>query len=54
MMDLFAGPDGPAAGAARMGVEKVRPLVTKGITSKYPLEGAQYTLEAKDAALAQA
>ncbi|MCI1186720.1 efflux RND transporter periplasmic adaptor subunit [Hymenobacter sp. DH14] len=40
--------------AARMGVEKVRPLVNKGIISKYQLEGAQYTLQAKEAALAQA
>jgi membrane fusion protein (multidrug efflux system) len=40
--------------AARMGVEKVRPLVNKGIISKYQLEGAQYTLQAKLAALAQA
>ena len=40
--------------AARMGVEKVRPLVMKGIISKYQLEGAQYTFEAKEAALAQA
>ena len=40
--------------AARMGVAKVAPLVAKGIISKYQLEGAQYTLEAKLAALAQA
>ena len=40
--------------AARMGVNKVQPLVARGIISKYELEGAQYTLEAKLAALAQA
>ena len=40
--------------AARMGVNKVAPLVAKGIISKYQLEGAQYTLQAKEAALAQA
>jgi len=39
---------------ARMGVNKVAPLVARGIISKYELEGAQYTLEAKLAALAQA
>jgi len=40
--------------AARMGVRKVQPLVARGIISKYELEGAQYTLESKLAALAQA
>ena len=40
--------------AARMGVNKVQPLVARNIISKYELEGAQYTLEAKVAALAQA
>jgi membrane fusion protein (multidrug efflux system) len=40
--------------AARMGVRKVQPLVGRGIISKYELEGAQYTLESKLAALAQA
>jgi membrane fusion protein (multidrug efflux system) len=39
---------------ARMGVNKVAPLVARGIISKYELEGAQYTLESKLAALAQA
>ena len=39
---------------ARMGVNKVAPLVARGIISKYELEGAQYTLQAKLAALAQA
>ena len=40
--------------AAQMQVNKVRPLVEKGIISKYDLESAQYTLESKEAALAQA
>ncbi|HVX50253.1 MAG TPA: efflux RND transporter periplasmic adaptor subunit [Chitinophagaceae bacterium] len=40
--------------AAKMQVEKVRPLVEKDIVSKYELESAQYTLRAKEAALAQA
>ena len=40
--------------AARMGVKKVQPLVARNIISKYELEGAQYTLESKLAALAQA
>ena len=40
--------------AAAMGVRKVQPLVERGIISKYELEGAQYTLESKNAALAQA
>lgn len=40
--------------AARMNVEKVRPLVEKNIVSKYELESAQYTLESKEAALSQA
>ena len=40
--------------AAQMQVNKVRPLVEKDIISKYELESAKYTLEAKLAALAQA
>lgn len=40
--------------AAKMDVEKVRPLVEKDIVSKYQLESAQYTLQSKEAALAQA
>ncbi len=40
--------------AAKMQVQKVKPLVEKDIVSKYELESAQYTLEAKEAALAQA
>ncbi|MFT3935276.1 MAG: efflux RND transporter periplasmic adaptor subunit [Chitinophagaceae bacterium] len=40
--------------AAKMEVEKVRPLVEKDIVSKYELESAQYTLQSKQAALAQA
>jgi membrane fusion protein (multidrug efflux system) len=40
--------------AAKMEVEKVRPLVEKEIVSKYELESAQYTLDAREAALAQA
>ncbi|OUJ73482.1 efflux RND transporter periplasmic adaptor subunit [Hymenobacter crusticola] len=40
--------------AARMGVAKVQPLVARNIISKYQLEGAEYTLQANQAALAQA
>ncbi|MEO6820878.1 MAG: efflux RND transporter periplasmic adaptor subunit [Ginsengibacter sp.] len=40
--------------AAQMDVNKVQPLVTKNIISKYELENAQFTLQAKRAALAQA
>lgn len=40
--------------AAKMDVEKVRPLVEKDIVSKYELQSAQYTLQSKEAALAQA
>jgi membrane fusion protein (multidrug efflux system) len=40
--------------AAKMGVEKVRPLVEKDIVSKYELDGARYTLQAQQAALDQA
>ncbi|GAA4505875.1 efflux RND transporter periplasmic adaptor subunit [Hymenobacter ginsengisoli] len=40
--------------AARMNVRKVQPLVARGIISKYELESAEYTLESKLAALAQA
>ncbi|MCE6992474.1 efflux RND transporter periplasmic adaptor subunit [Dyadobacter sp. CY323] len=40
--------------AAKMGVNKVRPLVEKNIISKYELESAEFTLEAKQASLAQA
>lgn len=40
--------------AAKMDVEKVRPLVEKDIVSSYELKSAEYTLEAKEAALAQA
>lgn len=40
--------------AAQMNVEKTRPLVAQDIISKYELESAQYTLKAKEAALAQA
>lgn len=40
--------------AAKMNVEKVRPLVEKDIVSKYELDAAQYTLQSKVAALAQA
>ncbi len=40
--------------AAKMNVEKVRPLVEKDIVSKYELDGAQYTLQAQQAALDQA
>jgi membrane fusion protein, multidrug efflux system len=38
--------------AAKMNVDKVRPLVEKDIISKYELESNQYTLQAKEAALA--
>lgn len=40
--------------AANMAVNKVKPLVEKDIVSKYELESAQYTYQAKTAALAQA
>lgn len=40
--------------AAEMNVNKVRPLVEKNIISKYELESAEYTLQAKQAAHAQA
>lgn len=40
--------------AAKMNVEKVRPLVEKDIVSKYELEAAQYTQQSKEASLAQA
>jgi len=40
--------------AAKMNVEKVRPLVEKDIVSKYELDAAQYTLQSKMAALEQA
>ena len=40
--------------AAKMDVEKVRPLVEKDIVSKYELESAQFTLQSKQASLAQA
>ena len=40
--------------AAKMNVEKVRPLVEKDIVSKFELESAQYTLQSKEAALAEA
>lgn len=40
--------------AAKMQAEKVKPLVEKDIVSKYELESAEYTLRAKEAALAQA
>ena len=40
--------------AAKMDVEKVRPLVEKDIVSRFQLESAQYTLQSKEAALAQA
>lgn len=40
--------------AAGMQVNKVRPLVEKDIISKFELESAQYILQAKQAALAQA
>ncbi|MBF4505406.1 efflux RND transporter periplasmic adaptor subunit [Flavobacterium sp. JLP] len=40
--------------AAKLAVNKVRPLVEKGIISKYDLESAQYTYESAAANLAQA
>ena len=40
--------------AAEMEVNKVRPLVEKDIISKYELETAEFNLQAKQAALAQA
>jgi membrane fusion protein, multidrug efflux system len=40
--------------AAKMNVDKVRPLVEKNIISKYEFESAEFTLQAKQAALAQA
>jgi membrane fusion protein (multidrug efflux system) len=40
--------------SARMQVEKVRPLVEKNIISKYELESAQFALQSRLAALAQA
>ncbi|MEI6949529.1 efflux RND transporter periplasmic adaptor subunit [Paraflavisolibacter sp. H34] len=40
--------------AARMQVSKVRPLVEKDIISQYELEAAEYNMQAKLAALAQA
>jgi membrane fusion protein (multidrug efflux system) len=40
--------------SARMDVDKVRPLVEKGIISKYELESAEFNLQAKEAQLAQA
>ncbi|MFC5410361.1 efflux RND transporter periplasmic adaptor subunit [Larkinella bovis] len=40
--------------AAQMEVNKVRPLVEKNIVSKYVLESAEFTFQAKQAALAQA
>lgn len=40
--------------AAKMNVDKVRPLVEKEIVSKYELEAAQYTLQSNEAALAEA
>lgn len=40
--------------AAVMNVNKVEPLVEKGIISDYELKSARYTLEAKKAALSQA
>jgi membrane fusion protein (multidrug efflux system) len=40
--------------AARLAVNKVKPLVEKGIISKYDLESAQYTYESALATLAQA
>ncbi|TDW47938.1 membrane fusion protein (multidrug efflux system) [Flavobacterium sp. 270] len=39
---------------AKLAVNKVRPLVEKGIISKYDLESAQYTYESAMASLAQA
>lgn len=40
--------------SAKLAVNKVRPLVEKGIISKYDLESAQYTYESALATLAQA
>src|ERR1700730_4231951 len=40
--------------AAKMQVDKVKPLVDQDIVSAFQLKSAQYTLEAKQAALAQA
>lgn len=40
--------------SARMSVDKVKPLVDKDIISEYELQAAQFTLESKLAALAQA
>lgn len=40
--------------AAEMEVNKVRPLVEKGIVSKYVLESANFALQSKQAALSQA
>jgi membrane fusion protein (multidrug efflux system) len=40
--------------SAKLAVNKVRPLVEKGIISKYDLESAQYTYESAAASLAQA
>lgn len=40
--------------AAKLAVNKVKPLVEKGIISKYDLESAQYTYESAMASLAQA
>ncbi|MCP2028328.1 membrane fusion protein (multidrug efflux system) [Flavobacterium sp. HSC-32F16] len=40
--------------SAKLAVNKVKPLVEKGIISKYDLESAQYTYESAVAALAQA
>jgi membrane fusion protein (multidrug efflux system) len=40
--------------AAQMDVEKVRPLVEKDIVSSYELKSAAFTLQSKEAALAQA
>ncbi len=40
--------------AAKMNVEKVRPLVEKDIVSKYELESAEFSLQSKVAALDQA
>ncbi|MDR2122278.1 MAG: efflux RND transporter periplasmic adaptor subunit [Flavobacteriaceae bacterium] len=39
---------------AQMDVNKITPLIEKGIVSKYQLEAAQYALQAKKAALNQA
>lgn len=40
--------------AAKLAVNKVKPLVDQDIVSKFELESAQYNLQAKEAALAQA